>query len=226
MIHTNDWVSVQMPRLLIIGHDPRLQQSETLAGYALFADYYFRNEPFSSNEKSKFELAKSTFKQIEYLTAEKYKPDCMYVTNLCNTALQHAPKGKTVLIPEKEAEIGVECLFRILINNPTIEYIFPMSQQVNYWLHKLEFYNSDTDFQRMSVPTEKGLKYSPPYYQPKINGAFRLICGKRYHIKEGNQIIIPTLHSKNYPLKGSFHKAYGESYRSAINYFRTELPAT
>lgn len=29
------------PKALIIGHDPRLQNSDTIADYALFADYYF-----------------------------------------------------------------------------------------------------------------------------------------------------------------------------------------
>ena len=43
--HCKDWNPLiengVTPKVLLIGHDPRLQSSETIADYALFSNYYF-----------------------------------------------------------------------------------------------------------------------------------------------------------------------------------------
>jgi len=44
----------------------------------------------------------------------------MYVTNLCNDAPPHAPKGKSVLIPEEIAKDGIRRFKLIIKENPTI----------------------------------------------------------------------------------------------------------
>jgi uncharacterized protein (DUF362 family) len=63
------------PRALLIGHDPRLRQSDTQAEYALFANYYFdktiRGKAFKSNQG----LVSSAFNQITYITNQKINND-------------------------------------------------------------------------------------------------------------------------------------------------------
>ena len=215
-----DWIPKQPAKALIIGHDPRLQQSDTIAPFVLFADFYFREEPQKRPDKNKFGLAKSTFEQIIEITGNKIKPEEIYLTNLCNMPLPHAPKGKTVLITENHAREGIEHIRQILKENPTIEYIFPMSLQVNYLLQKLGFYFSNLEFIEQSEPKEEGVVNIPPYYEAKkdYRHPFLLICGNQYMVKGENQIVIPILHSKNYPLKGRF-LSYSDSYNRIKEYF-------
>lgn len=217
-METKDWKSIDTARLLLVGHDPRLQQSNTIAEYVLFANYYFDDIPESAHEKRKYGLAKSTFDHIVYLTNGKFKVETIFITNLCNSQLEHAPKGKTILITREKAEQGLVNIKRILSENPTIEYVFPMSLQVNYWLQKFGFYNSGDSFVEQSEPKEAGLTNNPPYYQPKIKRTFTMICGKVFNVTIGHQKVIPILHSKNYPLKGRFLSAYGPAYEQIRKY--------
>ncbi len=209
---TQDWKSKEKAKALIIGHDPRLQNSDTIANYALFANYYFASIPIIQSEKRKYGLAKKTFDYLSFLTNNNIKPEQVYITNLCNNSLPHSPKGKTVYIPENEAKIGIENIEDILLANPSIEYIFPMSLQVNYWLQKLGFYNSKNDFLTNSEPKIIGKENSSPYYQPKKTKTFVSICGNTYNKFGGNQIVIPILHTKNYPLTERF-----KAYKTCIN---------
>jgi len=218
-MRTNDWKSREKAKVLVIGHDPTLQNSEERAPFVLFANYFFEDKPKKYPELQKFKLAKSTFDQITEVTNGIIKPEEIYVTNLCNVPLLRAPKGKTVFIPEIKAIEGLKNIQTILNENPTIEYIFPMSLQVNYWLQKLDFYNSKTDFVIETEPKAKGIKNENPYFEPKKTKTFLKICGNQYKTKNGNQIIIPILHSKNYPIKGNF-TAYKEKYENIKNYFK------
>lgn len=219
---TKDWKAKDVAKILIIGHDPRLQNSDIISEFVLFANYYFKDIPNSQSEKKKYEIAKSTFEQIAYLTQDKFKAENIYITNLCNSALKHAPKGKTVLIPKEKAEKGLENIKNILSNNETIEYVFPMSLQVNYWLQKLDFYNSNDNFVQLSEPKEIGVKNNPPYYQPKTNRTFTILCGNFFNLKEGKQHVIPILHAKNFPLKGRFLEAYKKGYEDIRKMFHYE----
>ena len=54
----NELFKCILPKVLLIGHDPRLQTSDTIAKYALFADYYFREQPKNSSGKRKYNFAK------------------------------------------------------------------------------------------------------------------------------------------------------------------------
>lgn len=208
-------------KALLIGHDPRLQKSDTIAPYVLFADYYFKPEPTKPSERSKYGLAKATFDHIGYLTNNKIKPELIYITNLCNYSLPSSPANKTVLIPREKAEEGLENINKILIVNPTIEYVFPMSLQVNYWLQKLGFYDSKTDFVTLTEPREYGLISDKPYFQPKNSRTFLLICGNIYKPNNGHQKIIPILHSKQFPLKKNTISSYGPAYDRIREYFNS-----
>jgi len=216
---TLDWKPIEHePRALLIGHDPRLQNSDTQAEYVLFANYFFDNTIKDRAFKSKYALAASAFNQITYITNGKIKPEEIYITNLCNSALPHAPKGKTVYITEDQAIAGAENIKNIIEEYPTIEYIFPMSLQVNYWLQKLGFYQSSKEFEEKSTPKTIGIQNKPPYYEPKGKRSFLMICGNRYQVTGGTQTVIPILHAKCFPLNKKF-KAYEPGYERMRSYF-------
>ena len=204
MAECKDWnPSVELqksPKLLLIGHDPRLQTSDTIADYALFSNYYFKAEPKSGSEKRKYGLAVKSFGQIIDITNGRFKAEEIYVTNLCNESLVHSPKGKTVLIPERIAKKGYERIVKIIKEYKTIEYIFPMSQQVNYWLQYFGLYHTDTEFLKDAKPKQKGIdNVENPYYEgeKQRNAPFLEICGNVYNLKTG-QKLNPILHTKQY----------------------------
>jgi hypothetical protein len=216
---TLDWKPTEHPpKALLIGHDPRLQMSDTQAEYVLFANYFFDKTIKDRSFKSKYGLAESAFSQITHNTNGKIKPEEIYITNLCNSALPHAPKGKTVYIPEEKALAGIENIKRIIGEYKSIEYIFPMSLQVNYWLQKLGLYDSNDGFVEKSSPKTNGILNEPPYYEPKEKSPFLMICGNRYHVRGGTQTVIPILHAKCFPLNKQF-RAYEPAYERIRNYF-------
>jgi hypothetical protein len=218
-MQTLDWKPKEhAPKALLIGHDPRLQQSDTQAEYVLFANYYFDKTIRDRAFKSKQGLATSAFNQITHITNGKIKPEEIYITNLCNSALPHAPKDKTVYIPEEKAITGVENIKQIIGENQGIEYIFPMSLQVNYWLQKLGLYDSNDEFVEKSTPRTKGILNEPPFYEAKENRTFLMICGNSYQVIGGNQTVIPILHAKCFPLNQRF-RAYKPAYERISNYF-------
>lgn len=184
-------------KVLLIGHDPRLQSSDTIAEYALFADYFFKGQLKNRSDKSKFDFARKSFEQIMEITNKRYRAEEIYVTNLCNESLPHAPKGKTVLIPGTIAKEGVERIKGIIKRNSSIEIIFPMSQQVNYWFQRYGLYRTDTAFVENAQPKQKGIDNNHPYYEPMRQRAFLDICCEVYTLKTG-QRIIPILHTKQY----------------------------
>lgn len=217
---TKDWAAKEKPYALLIGHDPRLQASDTIAEFALFADYFFKPISSQVSEKKKYGLAKSVFEQITEITNGKVKPENIHVTNLCNKALPHAPRGLTVLIPENEAHEGVKHLQDVLKANPSIKFIFPMSLQVNYWLQELGFYSADKKFLTETKPSDRGLENTPPYFKPKKTRTFLQVCGRIFETNaDAKRVVIPILHAKNYPLKGRF-AAYNDCYESIKDYFR------
>ena len=199
----NDWNPLEKkgvnPKVLLIGHDPRLQSSDNEAEFALYSDYYFEKKTLKSNERKKYGLAATSFKQVTDITNNKFRPEEIYVTNLCNEFLPHAPKGKTVLIPESIAKDGYERILTIISQYKTIECIFPMSQQVNYWLQYFGLYDKDTDFLEKAAPKQKGIDNDKPYYEKKKkkDAPFLDICGNVYTLKTG-QKLIPILHTKQY----------------------------
>lgn len=212
-----DWGDIEKAKILIIGHDPRLRGSDTIAEYCFFADYYFKHNLTTRSDKRKYGLAKSTFEQIFYLTGDKYCTDDILLTNLCNEELPHAPKGKTVLIPYEKAKDGLVHILNIL-EKGKIEYVFSTSLQVNYWMQKLCFYSSNKEFLEAAEPKQKGVESSQPYYEAKRPRAFQLICGDINELEDKKYKVIPILHPKNYPIKGRF-TCYQANYDKIKNYF-------
>jgi len=206
---TKPWGNPEKAKILVIGHDPGLQNSPTIASYCFFADYYFQSKPIISRELSKYGLAESPFNCIRDLTAGQFSDDKILITNLYNEELKPSPRGKTNYIPHDKAEVGLKAI-KSLIHKSSVKLIFPMSQQVNYWLQKLGFYATDTLFLEKSEPKPSGVENQPPYYQPRQSGAFKEICGGKY-IVDKQYFLFPILHIKSYPLKGNF-LTYEENY--------------
>ena len=198
-------------KVLLIGHDPRLQSSDTVAQYAFFADHYFQHDapPTHGPAKAKYGLAKAVFDYVAWLTAGRYTPDQVLLTNLCNHALPHAPKGKTVYIPESAAREGLTSI-RSLLAQGSVEVIFATSNQVTYWLGQLGFFDPGSDFLRAAAPQPKGVANDPPYYAQSKSRSFTLVCGKRF-VADGRWTLVPVVHVKNWPLTGRFTKAYGQA---------------
>lgn len=206
---TKPWGNPEKAVIMVIGHDPGLQKSPTIADYCFFADYYFQPKPSSSRELSKYKLAEALFSYIKDLTGGQFSDDKVLITNLCNEALPKSPGSKTNYIPPEEAEAGLKEI-RDLLDDSKVGLIFAMSQQVNYWLQKLGFYNTNTGFLEKAKPTKMGADYMPRYYSPVKSGVFKDICGNKY-MADNQYYLFPILHVKNYPLEGNF-LAYEENY--------------
>ncbi len=186
-----------MTKVFVIGHDPRLQKSDSIAEYCFFADYFFKAVPIRTSELAKYKLAENLYSYVGWLTSHRYTAEQVLITNLCNQALKHAPKGKTVFISEEFAKDGLKEILKILSTSPKIELILAMSQQVNYWLQKLGFYSSSKDYLEKSEPKAKAAKLG--YYEPRQPSPFLEICGNKYIA--GGKPLYPVLHLKQFPLK-------------------------
>lgn len=223
---TKDYCRSNNPRALLIGHDPRLRNSNTIAEYALFADYHFPGHQKNAGCKSKERFADLAFQQLRDLSGgEFFSDEEVYVTNLCNEELpNHPPKKGTVYIPREKAKDGVKHIEQILLDYPSIRFVFPMSQQVNYWLQELGFYSSsDIEFKENATPKSKGVENRPQYYEPKKGKAFLKICGKVYQPNDPELAkrvhIIPILHCRCYPL-GKRFEAYEPCYEKVREWFK------
>ena len=202
-------------KILMVGHDRRLQRSQTMADAPFFADYFLRPIPTQRSELAKYKLAEALFAYVGAMTSYAFPASSVAITNLCNSPLPHSPAGKIVLIPREEAQAGIEHL-RDIVRQASIHLIFAMSEQVNYWIQELRFSTPNNKFLRHAAPRQKGIDSDPPYYEPSKPGAFRLICGTRLASSEGVSLY-PVVHVKNWPLDARFARAYGTSYARMIS---------
>lgn len=102
-IKTKPWENPEKAKILVIGHDPGLQNSPTIADYCLFADYHFRPQPSQKRERAKYRLAQKMYDGIKELTSARYSDDDVLVTNLCNEVLTPSPPNKINYIPLDKA---------------------------------------------------------------------------------------------------------------------------
>lgn len=221
IMRTKDWKAINTPKILVIGEDSNLQWSETVAKYAMFADYYFRKFPEDHGERSRNVESRNLFEYVMKLTAHQLTPENVYITNLCNDDVEPAPKGKRTYIPEEKAEKGIEHIKWILSENPTIKCVLAMSLQTNYWLQKLGFYEGDADFLRAAEPRRVGKESLSPFYQPVDGKAFIGICGKEYEAKEFPIKVFPVLPAKDYPLSEQNMERYAKGLEQVVKYFKT-----
>jgi hypothetical protein len=208
-------------RVLVIGHDPRLRESEALAQHAFFADFFFRPVPTRGSELAKYNLARAIYAYIGELTSYRFAARELLLTNLCNDHLPHAPKGKVVLIPRDHAEQGLAEISRI-IQKADFDVIFSMSEQVNYWLHALDFCIPRPEFLQRAEPKARGLASEPPYYEPRVPKAFQLIAFRRHETVAGIPLY-PIVHVRSWPFRGPFKDAYSKLYSACISDLKPDV---
>lgn len=219
-MRTKDWKAKEVAKVLVIGEDSNLQWSETVAKYAMFADYYFREFPEDHGERSRNVESRHLFNHITKLADNGVRPEDIYVTNLCNDDVEQAPKGKRNFIPEAKALKGVDHIEWILSEYPSIKCVFAMSLQTNYWLQKTGFYGGDETFLHAAQPRHMGMESFPPYYQPVDGKALTTICGNIYDANKFPVKVIPILPAKDFPFSDQNMERYGEAYDKIRSYFK------
>ena len=223
---TSDWPSVTDAKVLLIGENSTLQWKDEVIECAMFLDYYFDYAPYDLGERSRYSEAKTIFEYLKEITAGECRPEQVYGTLLCHDPLYRAPKGKHIVIPEKQAANGLVHIQKILKDNPNIKHVFAMGMQTNYYLQKLGFYNCGElteDFVKGAEPRRVGLTSYDPYYQPVDAKPFREVCFNIYEIEGHSGVqIIPILPIKSYPLRDAELKNFGDNFNRLKSSFTKE----
>jgi hypothetical protein len=189
--------------ILVIGHDPRLQRSDAKAEFAFFMDTLLHLKPARRSEARKYDLAQAVVDYVAALAGRAVQLEELYVTNLCNEFLPHAGAGETVLIPDAQAQWGVDEITRTVAAGH-FRVILPMSQQV---LYRLCQYGFVEDRPELVGPFTSGAR---PDKKAADRGAYRAVgaapflavCGQRF--RHRSVPVIPIVHVKNWPPKGRF----------------------
>ncbi len=208
---------VSKAKVLVIGHDPRLQRSEAQAQYAFFLDYLEKPIPLSPAEKRKYGLASSVVSYIRYLTGSALLLQDIYFTNLCNEFLKHPYGGGTLLITEGLANRGVAKIERTLLQG-TFKLILSMTPQVFYHLVRTGFVanidESLIEFLSKARPSE--LAKQRKAYQPSGRSPFLTVCGGKYYYHNDQIPIIPIVHVKQWPLNSRMAPHYDPLMKMAV----------
>lgn len=203
-----------------------MQWKDEVLEYAMFLDYYFRHAPYDLGERSRYSEARTIFETLEDITHGECRPEQVHGTILSNNILARPPRGKHILIPEREARKGVAHINGLIKEYPSIKYIFVMGMQSNYYLQKFGFYSAgelSEEFIKGAEPRRVGIESYDPFYQPVNAKPFRKICFKRYRATQYPDIeVIPILPVKGYPLTGSDIANFSESYQQLKESFATK----
>jgi hypothetical protein len=184
--------------VLVIGHDPRLQRSQAEAQVAFFFDYLARPKPTSRPEARKYGLAKAVWDYVGQLAGRDVPLADLYVTNLCNEFLDHAPGSGTVLIPDDVAKRGVEQIAQIVAAGH-FRCILPMALQTFYHLCHWGFINegdSELIVQFVAGARPRASKAEQGIYVQTSSGSFLSVCGRRFHHR--GVPLVPILHVKSW----------------------------
>jgi len=186
--------------ILVIGHDPRLQRSQAEAEVAFFLDYLARPRPTSRPEASKHDLAKAVVDYVGVLAGREVSLSELYVTNLCNEFLEHAPGSGTVLIPDDLARRGVQQITQAATLGRFV-MILPMAVQTFYHLCRLGFIDEDSDMVRRFVhdASPRAAKAAQGIYVQSGSAPFLAVCGCRFHHR--GVPVVPIVHVKQWPLR-------------------------
>jgi hypothetical protein len=216
--------NVNTATILVIGHDPRLQRSQAEAEVAFFFDYLARPRPTSRSEARKYDLAQAVWGYADDLAGHDVPFEDLYVTNLCNEFLEHVPGSGTVLIPDAQAQRGVEQIAHTVAAGH-FRVILPMAVQTFYHLCRLGFIDEDSKlvahFIHAARPrpdrAEQGI------YQQTGKAPFLTVCGRRFHHR--GVPVVPIVHVKQWPLKAKMTR-YVEPMRRAQQNVRASLQAS
>jgi len=187
--------------VLVIGHDPRLQRSQTEAQVAFFLDYLARPRPAHRAEARKYDLARAVWEYVNDLASHHVPLADLYVTNLCNEFLDHAPGSGTVLIPDDVAKRGVEQIAQIVAAGH-FRCILPMAVQTFYHLCHWGFIDekdSELLVQFVAGARPRASKAEQGIYVQAGSAPFLSVCGQRFHHR--GVPLVPIVHVKQWPLK-------------------------
>ncbi|MBE9513835.1 MAG: hypothetical protein IMY83_02205 [Chloroflexi bacterium] len=191
---------VNTATILVIGHDPRLQRGKAEAEFAFFFDYLTRPRPGSRPEAKKYDLAQAVVDYAGELAGREVALTELYVTNLCNQFLDHAPGSGTVLIPVILAQRGVEQIVQTVAAGQ-FKVIIPMAVQTFCHLCKQGFLDEESelvkDFVQAARPQPN--KAEEGIYQQSGRAPFLAVCGHRFH--HCGVPVVPVVHVKQWPLK-------------------------
>ena len=208
--------SIDKARILIIGHDPRLQRSDTQAQYAFFLNYLEKPRPTHPAERHKYDFASSVVNYVRQLGGPSIWLEDMFFTNLCNEFLEHPINSGTVLITDEAAKRGAQAIESIL-SGGSFKVILPMAPQVFYHLVRLGFVaNPDENlltFLRAARPSPAAVVRKA--YVPVGRSPFLGICGRKYRHRSDGVPIIPVVHVKQWPLNNRMEPHYGSLMRMA-----------
>lgn len=187
----------QSATILVIGHDPRLQRSQTEAEFAFFMEYLTRPRPTLRSEQRKYDLAEAVVSYVSELAGRPVALKELYVTNLCNEFLDHTPGSGTVLIPDDKATQGVEEIASI-VTSGNFRIILPMAVQPCYHLCRLGFLDEDTELVRrfLAEARPQAPKAAQGIYVQSGKAPFLAVCGKRFH--HCGVPVIPIVHVKQW----------------------------
>ncbi len=197
----NPFGDVNKATILVIGHDPRLQRSQAEASVAFFLDYLDCPRPTWPPEARKYDLAKALWDYIGELAGRTIPLAELYVTNLCNEFLEHAPDSGTVLIPDDKAQRGVEEIAQTAAAGK-FKVILPMAVQPFYHLCRLGFLDEDSELVRqfLAGACPRPDKAAQGVYVQSGKAPFLAVCGQRFHHQ--GVPVVPIVHVKQWPLKG------------------------
>jgi len=210
MSHCKPYGNVKRAKILVIGHDPRLQRSEAQAQYAFFLDCLEQPIPKPYPERRKYGLASSAVAYIKHLAGRFISLEAIYFTNLCNEFLCHPYGSGTVFIPEDHADRGIDAIEDAL-SQGSFKVILPMTPQVFYHLVRTGFVADSSEevisFLRRAraSPTASARKA----YDPVGRSPFLTVCGQKYHHRNDLTPVIPVLHVKQWPLNSRMRPHYG-----------------
>ena len=191
---------LETAKIMVIGHDPRLQRTQTQADVAFFMDYLKDVALRSRSEARKYGLAKAVWDYVADLAGGLVALSALYVTNLCNEFLEHVPGSGTVLIPDEKARQGVEAITRTIASG-NLRVILPMAVQPFYHLCRLGFLDEDSEVIKEFIAGARPdpAKAARGIYVQGGRAPFLAVCGHRFHHR--GVPVIPVVHVKQWPLK-------------------------
>ena len=208
--------SIDKARILVIGHDPRLQRSDAQAQYAFFLNYLDEPRPTRPSERRKYDFASSVVNYARYLGGSSVALEDMFVTNLCNEFLEPPIGGRTVLITDAVAEKGARAIEGIL-SGGSFKVILSMAPQVLYHLVRLGFVANPDEtllaFLRTARPSPSAAGRKA--YVPVGTSPFLRVCGRTYYHRSDRVPLIPVVHVKQWPLGKMMKAHYGSLMETA-----------
>jgi hypothetical protein len=218
--------NLKTARILVIGHDPTLQNSDAQAEYAFFLEWLDR-QPTVRAEASQRRFALRLLEYMDWLAGRNVPLSDLYVTNLCNDFLNRQGKG-VIYIPEAKASAGIKAL-ESLVDQANFKVILPMAEQAFYWLCKLGFIDGpDRRVDAYLAQAEPQSEWAANGLYRKLSGTpFVEVCGRKFYHR--GVPVVPIMHLNGWQRKLSIRwQKYVPGMRrarSAVRHLLRELPA-